>query len=128
MWRSDGFEMLQYEGKTKKYHCCNPPVAHSTCYKGVTFPCAMAKESVNLQKNNTKSFISIFLIIMKIFTRLISVFLLVALVVSFSFHVLKKKNALQWFHSLKPLFSRQERTVWNWKRSYLIIKLIRQIV
>lgn len=62
MWRSDGFEMLQYEGKTKKYHCCNPPVAHSTCYKGVTFPCAMAKESVNLQKNNTKSFISIFLI------------------------------------------------------------------
>ena len=79
MWRSDGFEMLQYDGKTKKYHCCNPPVAHSTCYKGVTFPCAMAKESVNLQKNNTKSFISIFLIIMKIFTKLISVFLLVAI-------------------------------------------------
>lgn len=54
MWRSDGFEMLQYEGKTKKYHCCNPPVAHSTCYKGVTFPCAMAKESVNLHQEVTK--------------------------------------------------------------------------
>ena len=92
MWRSDGFEMLQYEGKTKKYHCCNPPVAHSTCYKGVTFPCAMAKESVNLQKNNTKSFISIFLIIMKIFTRLISVFLLVAIGSLFFFSCAEKEK------------------------------------
>lgn len=131
MWsekESLGISVVTILGKIKKYPRCNPPVAHSTCCRSVTPSFSMAKELVNLQKNNTKSFISIFLIIMKIFTKLVSVFLLVAIGSLFSFHVLKKKNALQWFHSLKPLFSRQERTVWNWKRSYLIIKLIRRIV
>ena len=52
----------------------------------------MAKESVNLQKNNTKSFISIFLIIMKIFTRLISVFLLVAIGSLFFFSCAEKEK------------------------------------
>ena len=50
-------------GKIKKYPRCNPPVAHSTCCRSVTPSFSMAKELVNLQKNNTKSFISIFLII-----------------------------------------------------------------
>nr|WP_310648363.1 hypothetical protein [Bacteroides thetaiotaomicron] len=52
----------------------------------------MAKESVNLQKNNTKSFISIFLIIMKIFTKLISVFLLVAIGSLFFFSCAEKEK------------------------------------
>ena len=52
----------------------------------------MAKELVNLQKNNTKSFISIFLIIMKIFTKLVSVFLLVAIGSLFFFSCAEKEK------------------------------------
>ena len=58
------------------------------------FGCYNIRENklVNLQKNNTKSFISIFLIIMKIFTKLVSVFLLVAIGSLFFFSCAEKEK------------------------------------
>lgn len=87
-----GISVVTILGKIKKYPRCNPPVAHSTCCRSVTPSFSMAKELVNLQKNNTKSFISIFLIIMKIFTKLVSVFLLVAIGSLFFFSCAEKEK------------------------------------
>ena len=72
----------------------------------------MAKELVKFAENNTRNHLSlIFLIIMKNIHKVGICLLLVVIGSLFSFHVLKKKNALQWFLLLELLFSRQERTV-----------------